>query len=469
MMADMRNRVRAVEAARMSKLVGPRDKSIGLARRGEDVARYCAAYDLDLVGIAEDTDVSGSTDPFERKGLGSWLQRPGDWDVIVAADLDRVGRNARHLTHLRDWCEDNGKRLIILSPHLEWPAEENDIGSPIMWDLLGRLAQYELEGITKRNRETRAWLQRKGALAVKAPYGYIIVGVRTEKTLEIHPITGPILREAATRYLAGETLQEIADDFNARGLPSRNTPSPKYDGPRWHRNKVGEYLRDTATCGRLQQGDYVLKFPGIITVAEHKAICERLDSRAHHRGIRKENRELLTSVLFCGYCQKGMYAIWAGRPPKKYHYYYCQNTHCPRKPRLMIPLDFADTAVTVQVQEMLEHEPVYRTEIVHGHDYEDEIDQLKLDLAALDPELDSWETQVSEIRAEIKRLRELPTVPPREIQVPTGEYIGDVFARQDVANQRETLLTAKVKIHATREGDDFKFRMDAPGLKALSA
>lgn len=442
----------------MSKLAGPKDQAIGLQRRSEDVARYCAAYNLDLVGIAEDTDVSGSTDPFARKGLGSWLAHPGNFDVIIATDLDRVGRSARHLAHLRDWCDDNGKRLIILSPHLEWPPEPGDIGSPIMWDLLGRLAQYELEAITKRNRETRAWLQRNGKLSVKAPFGYRIIGKRSAKTLEVHPITGPILKEAATRYLAGETLQEIADDFNARGLPSRNTPNEKHDGPRWHRNKVGEYLRDTASYGRIKQGDYTLKFPGIITVAEHKAICERMDSRVHHRGVRSTNKEMLTGVLFCGYCGKGITPITAGRGA--YRYYYDRNTHCPQTPRLTVPLDEADIAVTVQFQEMFSRTPIYRSEIIPGHDYEDDIDQLKLDMAVLDPETDDWDRQTAEIRAEIRRLRSLPVEAPREIKIPTGEYVGEMFASLDTADKRKRLIGAGVRIYVTKNDTGFNFSME---------
>src|SRR5512146_2420401 len=216
--------MRAIEAQRISRLMGARERSIGLQRRSEEVGRYVSAYGLDLVGVAEDTDVSGSTDPFARPALGKWLARPGEWDVLIAQELDRVGRNARHLAKLRDWCEDTGHRLIILSPHLEWPVAKDDVASGIIWDLLGRLAEYELHAITERNAATREWLQSTGKPVGRAPYGYVIVGPRGKKTLDIHKVTGPIVREAASRYLAGESLEEIAQDFNRRGLPSKNNP-----------------------------------------------------------------------------------------------------------------------------------------------------------------------------------------------------------------------------------------------------
>lgn len=460
----MRPRIRAIEAARMSKLAGTREQAIGLARRSEEVARFAEAYGYDMVGIAEDTDVSGSTDPFARRELGAWLSRPGDFDVILASDLDRVGRNARHLTHLRDWCDDTGHKLIILKPHLEWPPPAGDMASPIMWDLLGRLAEYELQAITVRNRETRAWLQRNNALAVKAPYGYRVTGERSKKTLEVHPVTGPIVREAATRYLAGETLAEIADDFNSRGLPSRNAPDKRFDGPRWHRNNVGRMLKTMAICGRLQQGDYTMRIPEIITVAEHKAIVARLDSRTHHRGVNVSNREMLTSVLLCGYCGKGMYAVTSGRPPRKYRYYYCQNEKCPSKPRLLISVADADATALAAVTRLTKDMKVTRPEIIPGHDYEDEIDQLKLDLAGLDVESPEWDSRTAEIREQIAYYRSLPVDPPREIQVPTGEYVSDVFADADKHTRRGILTRSKIRFTATRkDGGGYSLQMTVDG------
>jgi DNA invertase Pin-like site-specific DNA recombinase len=435
----------------MSKVVGTSGHAIGLDRRSDAVARFADAYGYELVWVAEDTDVSGSTDPFTRPALGAWLARPDDFDVILASDLDRVGRNARHLTRLRDWCEDTGHRLIVLSPHLEWPPADGDLASPIIWDLLGRLAEYELRTITARNRETREWLESHGALARKAPYGYRVTGERGHKALEVDPVTGPAVREAATRYLAGETLDAIARDFNRRGVPSRNRPDKRFDGPRWHRNNIGRLLRDMSICGRLQQGQHVLRYEPLVSVAEHNALVDRLDSRTHHRGPREVNREMLTSVLICGYCGKGMHPIWSGRG-HRYRYYYCRNADCPETPRLMLPLISTDAEAAGQVMKMLGDTPVMRHEVIPGHDWEDDINQLKLDLANLDLESPDWDDRLAGIRAEIAELRAQPVTPARRVSVPTGDYVADVFLDADAETRRETMMHAGVRFIASRDG-----------------
>lgn len=459
-----RKRQRGLVVARMSKLRGDAAESIGLARRAEEVARWISAMDLDLVGRAEDTDVSGSTDPFGRPQLGKWLtDRAADFDVIVADDLDRIGRNARHLTHLRDWCDDTGHRMIVLHPHLEWPPESDDMASPIMWDLLGRLAEYELASITKRNRGTREWLTVNGYLVGRAMYGYRVTAGETRKgtlkTLEIDPVTGPVVRRMVDAYLAGESLDEIARWANAEAIPAPNEPTAKHPDPKWHPHAVGRVIGSMSIAGRRDQtytdddgnkATRVIKYPGIISVAEHKAIVARLSTKAHRRGVKSGNKQMLTGSIFCGYCGTAMSPI----STNGYRYYYDRNKDCPAgSPRQMIPLMDANLAAMQAVLTLLKDQPVMRTEIIHGHDYEDEIDQLKLDLAALDAEADDYLERVTVTQAEIKRLRSLPIEPPREIQVPTGEFIADVFADADDDARRGMLVRTGVGFVATRKDD----------------
>jgi hypothetical protein len=68
-----------------------------------------------LVGEAEDTDVSGSISPFKRPRLGRWLtSRADEFDVIIAAKMDRLTRRSMHFNELLEWAQENGKFIVCV-------------------------------------------------------------------------------------------------------------------------------------------------------------------------------------------------------------------------------------------------------------------------------------------------------------------------------------------------------------------
>ena len=66
-----------------------------------------------MVGWAEDSDVSGSVDPFDTPQLGDWLNnRANEFDMIAAWKLDRISRNSIKLEKLFGWCLDHDKTVV---------------------------------------------------------------------------------------------------------------------------------------------------------------------------------------------------------------------------------------------------------------------------------------------------------------------------------------------------------------------
>ncbi|TWS23480.1 recombinase family protein [Tsukamurella sputi] len=56
----------------------------------------CQARGYDVVGVAEDVDVSaGKSSPFDRPQLGRWLRDPAQYDVIVFFHVDGSSSEAR--------------------------------------------------------------------------------------------------------------------------------------------------------------------------------------------------------------------------------------------------------------------------------------------------------------------------------------------------------------------------------------
>jgi site-specific DNA recombinase len=483
----VRTRKRGLDVGRMSRLRGnDASESIGLNRRIVNVEAWAAGMGIDIVDRTQDTDVSGDTDPFARGDLGNWLNnRADEFDVLLADDIERLGRNARHLYALRNWCDDTGHGIEIGSPPMSWPPAADDPVSPMMWDLVSRMAEWELKRITDRNRKTQQYIKSQGYLSGRPPYGTRATqGINrngTLKGLEQDPVTAPIVREMVDRYLGlngqlPHTLKEIADWLNSEGIAAPNRATKKHPNPRWHAGSVGDKISTISITGRHEQKVYepkdpndpkkarkvvathTVRFQGIITVAEHKAILAKMAANGHRRGVASGNKRMLSNgILICDYCGGNLSPIKAGdRGRQTYLYYYCRNTQCPEKPRVAVPLMMANAKVQWFATERLGDTLVTRSEIRPGKDYEDEIDQLKLDYAAIDPEDDVKGERAAAIRAEIAHLRSLPVEEPTTVRVSTGVYVADIFADANEATQQGILWRSGIRFRVRKDNGDFK-------------
>src|SRR5690606_4366055 len=102
--------MRALVVIRLSRVT---DATTSPERQLESCQQLCAQRGWDVVGVAEDLDVSGAVVRFDRKrrpNLARWLafeEQP--FDVIVAYRVDRLTRSIRHLQQLVHWAEDHKK------------------------------------------------------------------------------------------------------------------------------------------------------------------------------------------------------------------------------------------------------------------------------------------------------------------------------------------------------------------------
>lgn len=115
-------------------------------------------------------------------------------------------------------------------------------------------------------------------------------------------------------------------------------------------------------------------------------------------------------------------------------YYYCRE--CPKGERLLVPLAYVDEAVSDSVMAVGD-EPYIVTKITPGDDWASEIDQVRQDISGLDPEADDYDTQLGKLRAELARLRSLPTRPAKVDARPDGRTIGEVWQSLDTAGKRK--------------------------------
>lgn len=446
---------RVLHVARLSRL---RDASqTGLDRQDESGARYAAVHGYKLVATAADADVSGSVSPWDRPALGPWLKDPdrvAQYDELVAAALDRLGRNARDLSRLRDWAEDNGKRVTVLSPALHWPPDDDDFASPIIWDVLGRLAEYELRTITKRYADTRSYLRRNNYLVGKPPWGFRAVPSGDHKTLAVDPVLEPVLREMVSRYLGGSTFQGLCDYLVAEHVPTKT-------GSVWAPTTVRQILRNPCLIGRQKDsnGRTVLRFDPVLDLATWTRLQATLDERARTRGGPAKDTAMLTGIVHCGVCQGKMYRVISGS--KNHTMYYRCNT---RGHTNLVRLDFLDEWVNdhILTSDMAGREVMERV-LLPGDNHDLALEQNAADVAALDLDAEDYPEQYAALLAERARLKSLPAEPDRVEYRGTGITLAALWSSLDDQARRKHLLSAGYRVYATKTN----ISMTADDLTAL--
>lgn len=290
----------------------------GVTRQREDCERRAKDRGWNVVAVEQDNDISAKGKK-KRPGFEGVLQliEDGAVQVVIAWHLDRLQRNRRDEVRLYELCE---KKKVIVSlvrgPDLEW---ETPTGRYLA-DNLGSLARLEIEQKSDRQKRAQAQAAQAGRrVGGRKPFGYSTSGMEVEE------------KEAAAIYdgyralLAGESLAEIARDWNGRGLTTgqrgnsgnrRDIPSP------FTRSSVRDVLLNPRNAGlrshiteedrekareegrRVERHDYVLgpaTWPPLVDEGTWRAAVDLLrDPR--RRTAPANARALLTGVARCGIC-----------------------------------------------------------------------------------------------------------------------------------------------------------------------
>ena len=205
------------------------------ARQREICEDLCRQRGYEIAGIAEDLDVSGAVDPFNRKkrpNLSRWLSgehldddgNPVFFDVVVAYRVDRLTRSIRHLRKLIDWAEDHDRLVVSATePHF-------DMASPfaaVLIALIGTVAEMELQAISDRNssakrRDIRLGKYRGGT----PPWGY--------KPERDEAGVWRLVQDAEQVKIIGEVVTRVIDNATAATDSARSDAAryPDAEGPR---------------------------------------------------------------------------------------------------------------------------------------------------------------------------------------------------------------------------------------------
>src|SRR5690606_26905722 len=191
--------VRVLGRVRLSRFA---DESTSVERQRELITQWARDNGHEVVGFAEDVDVSRSVDPFNTPALGPWLtpERSDEWDIVACWKLDRIATGSIYLNKVMAWCAEHEKSLVSVT-------ENFDLGTwvgRLIANVIAGVAEGELEAIRERTRASRKKLVTVGRWTGGRPtYGYRAVELDGGGwTLEPDPESSAILHRIIDRVLA---------------------------------------------------------------------------------------------------------------------------------------------------------------------------------------------------------------------------------------------------------------------------
>jgi site-specific DNA recombinase len=299
---------RALGAIRVSK---ERDGMVSPDVQRVAIADYCANRGYEITGWIEGLDESGS------RAKSAWWPRldqavasveTGEHDVIVVWKFSRTARHRLRWAVALDRVEEAGGRL-------ESATEQIDVSTSagrFTRGMFGEMAAFEAERIGEGWKEAHQHRIDAGKPASGKPkYGYAY-----DQTQKLHvpdPETGPVLADIYRRYVAGESVYQLARWLNGHGCRTTN------DGM-WSDRSLRRVLDSGFASGRFMVAGQL--HDGVHEpLIDDRLWQDYLDARSRRRAApsRSERSQyLLSGLVRCGRCGGSMVAGQFGnaRAPK---------------------------------------------------------------------------------------------------------------------------------------------------------
>lgn len=238
----------------------------------------------------------------------------GLFDIVLVWKLDRFARNRYDSARYKHILKKNGVKVVSATERI------SDGPDGIMIEALFEgMAEYYSAELSQKIRRG----QTENALKAKnngggIPLGYVLN--KETQNLEIDELTAPIVREIMERYASGESIAEIKDDLNNRGIKTSR-------GSNFTHSTFKSLLSNRKYIGEYRYRDIIIPkaIPAIVSEDVFNRVRARMEKNKHAPAAAKASEKyLLTTKLFCGKCACMMVGeSGTGRSGKKHHYYKC--------------------------------------------------------------------------------------------------------------------------------------------------
>ena len=326
-----------VRAAIYARISSDREgDQLGVRRQIEDCERLAEQKGWQVTERYVDDDVSaysGRVRPAYRQMLADL--RDGHLDAVTVWHVDRLHRQPKELEEFMELCDSVAvNRLASVSGVIDLSTHDGRFTARI----LGAVSKKESDDKSRRATRKHQELAEAGKIAGGGtrPYGY-----ESDKTT-VREQEAAVIRECATRLLAGEALRSLCSDLEEREIPT-------VTGAPWKTQTLRRILMSGRISGqREHHGELVsvAQWPAIITPAETTRIRALLSDPAR-RTNRSVRRYLLTRLLRCGHCREQL----VSRPTQTEH--AATPVPAARSSRLRTHLVMAETLEEFVVEAVL--------------------------------------------------------------------------------------------------------------------
>jgi site-specific DNA recombinase len=299
--------IRAAIYCRISS--DPTGLAAGVERQESDCREFCDRAGWDVAEVYVDNDLSaysGKPRPAYARLMADI--EAGRINALVAWHLDRLHRRPAELEEFIETCERAGlTRIKTLHGDVDLTNSSGRLHARMMGVVARHSSEHSSERIRRKLRDS-AEKGKPWPGGVRG-YGYEADG-RT-----IRPDEAAVIREAAERVLAGESLRQILADFNRRGVPTVR-------GGRWAFTTLRQMLTAPRLAGlRTHHGRVVAEgdWPPILSRETHELLVATLEARKPEKKGRPFSYLLTGGTAVCGICGVAL----ASKPQQGIPRYVC--------------------------------------------------------------------------------------------------------------------------------------------------
>jgi site-specific DNA recombinase len=216
-------------------------------------------------------------------------------EAVLVYHADRLHRHPRELEDFIDLCQRQQVKLATVTGDVDLSTHDGQLIARIQ----GAVARKESDDKSRRIRRKHEELAHAGRPSGGGtrPFGF------EANRLTVRPAEAAIIRDCASRALAGDSLRALCIDLNQRGIAT-------VTGREWTPQTLKRMLTSARISGqREHHGDIVAKaeWPAIITPAETQRLRAKLRD-PERRTNRSARRYLLASLLRCHHCGNRLYS-----------------------------------------------------------------------------------------------------------------------------------------------------------------